>query len=471
MDELKHRKLWLNVTLSHTWAQPPLGLVRVETELVRILTERLGPTLRLCVWTGDSFTEVSISDYRSGAPSEKPGGPPEAWMIASLPRKEALSSLVRGAYSLLPRALRRFLYPAGRHSISKLRKVRAAIVPRAANIVRGVSSNIDAGPQLHQNGSFPKPGTFSPGDVFFSCGNDWGRGFDEHIFFEKQGHGIRVVRFLHDLIPVLFPHLAAPGVSWKFFDHLVDLSYGTDLLICNSRSTQVDAERVFKGIGAPMPKMTVVRLGDSAGFLQRALTDAPSTHVRLLAEQPFILYVSTVERRKNHETVYRAYRQLISSETDVSLPHLIFVGQRGWNVGDFLGDIAQDPLVQGRIHWISNATDSELAFLYENCLFTVYPSVYEGWGLPIAEAFAFGKPAIVSRVASIPELAGDLAIYLDPYDVTGWAEEMLHLVQDSEYRKECERRIIDQYRPYEWRETGDTLLSAIRPLLVSENDQ
>ena len=129
-----------------------------------------------------------------------------------------------------------------------------------------------------------------------------------------------------------------------------------------------------------------------------------------------------IERRKNHDILYRAWLRLI--EAGCTIPNLVFVGMRGWGVDDLLSDLARDRRIRGRIHVLQTVSDTELAMLYDRCLYTVYPSLYEGWGLPVVESFAFGKFCLCSNAGSLPEAGGDLAEYLDPWDLNAWVERI-----------------------------------------------
>ena len=102
--------------------------------------------------------------------------------------------------------------------------------------------------------------------------------------------------------------------------------------------------------------------------------------VQAATKQPFILFVSTIERRKNHEVLYRAYHLLARQGTIESLPKLVFVGMPGWGVGDLLKEIELDPLTRGMIIQLHHVSDGELSYLYKKALFCVFPSLYEGVG-------------------------------------------------------------------------------------------
>ncbi len=96
------------------------------------------------------------------------------------------------------------------------------------------------------------------------------------------------------------------------------------------------------------------------------------------------------------------------------MPKLILAGQRGWRTEDLFDLLARTGSLGGTVIVAETPTDAELAFLYRHCLFTVFPSLYEGWGLPIGESLWFGKHCIASKTSSMPQVGGDLADYVDP---------------------------------------------------------
>jgi glycosyltransferase involved in cell wall biosynthesis len=109
--------------------------------------------------------------------------------------------------------------------------------------------------------------------------------------------------------------------------------------------------------------------------------------------------------------------------------------------------------------------DDELIALYKNAQFTVYPSLYEGWGLPVAESLAHGKYCLSSNSSSLPEVGGNLIEYLDPYDVSGWARRLQELSQNDDFIQEMEKKIRCSYSPINWDDTGKEVFNKVNRLL------
>jgi glycosyltransferase involved in cell wall biosynthesis len=115
---------------------------------------------------------------------------------------------------------------------------------------------------------------------------------------------------------------------------------------------------------------------------------------------------------------------------------------------------------------LSNVSDGDLALLYKRCLFTVFPSLYEGWGLAVAESLAAGKFCLASNVASIPEVGSDLIEYLDPWDVPRWAERIQYYLEHPKALSLAESRIQSNYVPPKWRDTAATVFARAQALMV-----
>jgi glycosyltransferase involved in cell wall biosynthesis len=183
-------------------------------------------------------------------------------------------------------------------------------------------------------------------------------------------------------------------------------------------------------------------------------------------ERPFVLYVSTIERRKNHEVLYRAWSRLRDQGV---VPHrLVFVGMQGWGVGDLMNDLRLDPRTRDDIVCLNHVSDGELAWLYRHAAFTVFPSLYEGWGLPVVESLAWGKFCLVSNAASLPEAGGPWAEYLDPWDLPAWVDRLGHYMQHPQEVQAHNDRIAREFRAPGWAQTAQATHEVVLAALPKE---
>ena len=143
------------------------------------------------------------------------------------------------------------------------------------------------------------------------------------------------------------------------------------------------------------------------------------------------------------------------------MPVLIFVGQIGWRVEDLLAELAASDFLAGKIELRRGLSDAELRDAYRSCLFTVFPSLCEGWGLPVAESLVQGKFCLASNRTSIPEVGGDLVDYFDPMDEDDALAKIERALLERGYLPAREARVRAEYRPKSWADCVHTLLGEL----------
>lgn len=463
--------IWMNVTTSANWQRPPVGIVRVEQALKTELSRLYGSRFKTCIWEHDKFVEYheENKDIDGTASAENNEGidhsqieqqaqlqikPDLPYIYPLLPRMDALVAVAQGLLSLMPDRLRP-------HINSFLYWLR----PRLTRFIAGVGRATDAGNKATssfdrslriENCKLMSP--FLKGDIFISVGLDWNYSYYKELYALRNSMDVKVITCCYDLIPVIYPQYCVNDVAGVFTSYFLEIADASDLILCISRQSEKDLNQMLETTGGARPPTLVFPLGDN---VPRSRGESLSEEVQEICRQPFILYVSTVERRKNHETLYRAYHLLCQQGKRSSLPRLIFVGMRGWGVEELLKDIELDPLTRGLIIHLNHVNDSELRLLYDSALFCVFPSLYEGWGLPVGEALALGKVVICSNRGSLPEVGGDLVRYIDPWDVSEWAREIYLMSTDEFWRKKCEDRVKNEYSPRAWHDAGNIVKNAI----------
>jgi glycosyltransferase involved in cell wall biosynthesis len=175
----------------------------------------------------------------------------------------------------------------------------------------------------------------------------------------------------------------------------------------------------------------------------------------------FVLAVGSISRRKNQAMLLDAWSRL-AGDASLEDVKLIIVG--GWddNSASVRDRLRRDPELAGRVILMNNVTDGELASLYRNCLFTVYPSLYEGWGLPIGESLSFGKLCVASSGRAMEEAGGSLCLHLNPIDIDQWERTIRTLLADPAQRAEREIKIKASYKATDWKSVSDTIFDIAR---------
>jgi glycosyltransferase involved in cell wall biosynthesis len=272
----------------------------------------------------------------------------------------------------------------------------------------------------------------------------------------KQKSGFRFLCLIHDLIPIFARETCDQGTAEVFTNFLLQSYHAADGYLCVSQSTKNDLIRFFAKQGWSIPDPVVTQNGALLPPVARpcALKSIDPD----LETRNYILFVSTIEGRKNHLTAFKAFEKLLSERDDV--PYLVCVGRLGWRAEDFLLACQASDFLHGKIKILSEISDNELAALYKNSLLTIYPSLYEGWGLPVGEALSFGKVCITSRTTSLPEAGGEFAHYIDPAQFTELAAAISYYLDNPKALEETEARIRTQYHAVEWKEVASKVIGA-----------
>jgi hypothetical protein len=265
---------------------------------------------------------------------------------------------------------------------------------------------------------------------------------------QKMEQGFRIVHLVHDLIPIFEVQLFGPGLFEPYTRNMFEICSLSDGILTNSKATKKDVERFCRELNIPTPPISAVRLGDDLLNIDLP-EDEPSPDKRIKKGE-FILQVGTIEIRKNHQLVYMAYRE--AALRGIKLPTWVVMGGQGWLTGDVIWQMEHDPLVKDRIVILRGFPDRARLWLYQNCRFTVSPSTYEGWGMPVGESMAYGKVCITSKTSSMPEVGGEYADYVSPYNSQEMLDKLVEYMDDAKLAKR-EQQIRAGYKLTTWDDT------------------
>jgi len=442
--------VWVHVSTLMAWTRPPVGIVRVEQEYCRWLLARGdqdSETIRFCIYNRAlrRFEEVAREQVLAklqpaATPAQAPRAPLAGWKLRAKAMARAVLPYLPAPWVAPLRSNARLAY---HHFLVRKARMQGLLQRLRDRLAGQAAASADDGPRA----------PFAPGDRLVSLGLDWDYLDQKELFRIKQQLGLKTTLICYDVIPVLFPQLVVlpPG---GFGAYVVDMAWCADAVLCISEYTRKDCEAVLRRLGAPVPPTHVIHLGSELrGAQGEGAPPAGFSHGP--ADRPFVLFVSTIERRKNHEILYRAWTRL--REQGITPHRLVFVGMQGWGVSDLMNDLRLDPRVQDDIVSLNHVSDGELAWLYRHAAFTVFPSLYEGWGLPLVESLAWGKFCLASNAASLPEAGGDFAEYLDPWDLPAWVERLAHYMQHPEEVSRHNARIAREFRAPTWAGTAETI--------------
>jgi len=248
--------------------------------------------------------------------------------------------------------------------------------------------------------------------------------------------GVHFVDYFYDLTPVLDAG-HAQHLRPLFERYLALLSDCADRVPAISQSSRNDLASYLQKNEMRIPPGVATTL--PSGLDPNDHTDPQEVTEEKSIGNEYALMVGTIEARKNHLLAFNAWQELINTNGAENIPTLICVGKIGWNSEQFQEQMQATNKLDGKIELRSDGvTDSELAQLYRNAAFTIYPSNYEGWGLPVSESLMFGTPVVAANNSSLPQAGGDLACYFP----TGDLIEFVNVLQ----REMLDKRKLAQHR-------------------------
>lgn len=222
-----------------------------------------------------------------------------------------------------------------------------------------------------------------------------------------------------------------------------------DAIIAISNHTKMDC---IKYLGIPEEKIRVIYEAADEIFKPEKIKEEMKNHLKdkYGIEFPFILSVGTLEKRKNLPNVLKAFYRLKKTGNHHKL---VIVGKIGWKYNKIFStmeelDLKKDVIFTGYV------PDEDLVKIYNAADLFVFPSIYEGFGLPPLEAMACGCPVITSNTSSLPEVVGDAGVTVDPYDDKALADEMHRILSNDGFKTELSKKSLERAELFSWRQTA-----------------
>lgn len=271
-------------------------------------------------------------------------------------------------------------------------------------------------------------------------------------------HPARSVVTVHDLGHVHFPEAYTP--SQRLY-HRWSTSWNCRSawhILADSEATRDD---VLKFYGISLDKTTVVYPALSTEFNppQRDLGRAAEVRSRLKLARDYVLSIGTIHPRKNYARLIHAFAQLLKRRQDCDL-ELVVVGKRGWlyrGILDLVGRLG----MKDRVRFLDYVAESDLPAVIGNARLFAFPSLHEGFGIPVLEAQACGTPVICSMTSAFPEVAGDGALFVDPFDVDALSAGMERLVFDESLRSKLIAHGLENVKRFSWENSAARVLQVL----------
>ncbi len=260
--------------------------------------------------------------------------------------------------------------------------------------------------------------------------------------------GKKTVLTVHDITPILFPEYHFPFRYWSnriFFPSVVK---NTTAIIADSHNTKRDLCSYYH---IPSESIQVIHLAADSCYCPLPLNEVDEWKKNKGLMNPYILFVGTIEPRKNISTLLKAFALILMKYPEMQL---VLAGSAGWNADPILREM-NDPKISGNIRYLQYLAHEELPYLYNGAVAFVYPSWYEGFGLPPLEAMQCGVPVICSNSSSLPEIIGPGGILIDPGDVNGYVMALDQILTDDSYRKDQITYGICRSSEFTWKKTAN----------------
>jgi glycosyltransferase involved in cell wall biosynthesis len=254
---------------------------------------------------------------------------------------------------------------------------------------------------------------------------------------------------LQDLTHLLFPEYHLPLNRWFLKLMLPRFLRRADAVIVASESTRRDAERLLQ---IPAEKMQVIYLGVNKSYHPIAdLTVLARVRARYRLPDAYVLYFGTIEPRKNLQTVLDAYHALLAQADPV--PDLVIAGRKGWRFQPVFDQVRALGL-ETRVHFTDWVAEADAPAVMNAARAFVYPSLYEGFGLPPLEAMACGVPILCSNASSLPEVVGQAGLLLPPDNAGAWAEALSRVLSDAGLSRDLRARGLSRAGQFTWELTA-----------------
>ena len=296
--------------------------------------------------------------------------------------------------------------------------------------------------------------------MFFDLDSVWNNEYQRVKLYKKlKEFGFTIYNFVYDLIPVLFPTLVKDKTRNSFDSFLSAIYTYSDFVFFDSKCAKNDFINFKKKHNNSREIGTkVVYLGSDFMKTKQSQFIAENDKYKSLLDKKYILFVGTIEPRKQQPLLVEAFEELYKKNKDL---HIIFIGSIGWTVEDFKNYLYNHPLKDKNIHHLVGIDDNTLNLFYQNAFLVTYLSNYEGYGLPIAESLLHGNITITSNNSSMPEVGKDSAIYIENNK-----KELICIVTqylgDKKLYEEQKQYIKENYKQPNWNDFYNNIINEIK---------
>jgi len=304
------------------------------------------------------------------------------------------------------------------------------------------------------------------GDCYIILGAFWIVENYGHQLLSLKQQGVRLGVYIYDLIPLTHPQFVTDATRQGVISQFADVMLLVDFVLTISEYVAREVDVFVKAeLGRELP-IRAVPLAHEFPVPPADVDDQLGSAFLDQVPGEFALCVCTLEGRKNHLLLLKIWRSL-AQKLGEHCPSLVLVGKWGWRIEEFQKELFATNYLDGKIVIFHDVSDVELGHLYSSCIFTLFPSFVEGWGLPVGESLAYGKPCIASNTSSIPEVGADFCRYINPYDALGALQIVERTVTDRADLAVWTKRIATEFKVRTWEEVTRDFFEKTQTLVDS----
>lgn len=304
---------------------------------------------------------------------------------------------------------------------------------------------------------------FAPAATLVNLGNSWGiPDYFRGLRNARRGADLRYIPFLHDCVPLVMPEHCVRVLVQDYARWFSSLGVHAQGVLCNSEATRADGRRFLQELlpGLDLPMAVVPLDADPRGGAAPDPAALEGTRAPRPPE-PYVLFVATIESRKDHLTVFRAWLALLRRHGPARIPRLVGVGAQGWHAEAAMNLLEGSAELVRHVVLLHDISDGGLAALYRDCLFTIYNSHHEGWGLPVTESIAWGKVPLLPRHSALLESGAGAAVYVEPQSESDMAAAVERLLFEAGALAGAERAVADHGPGRRWEAVLADVLDAL----------
>ncbi|MEK7495268.1 MAG: glycosyltransferase family 1 protein [Patescibacteria group bacterium] len=265
---------------------------------------------------------------------------------------------------------------------------------------------------------------------------------------------VKQIVTIHDLAYLYFPEDFTKKDLWQLKNWTKFSIKNAAQIIAVSKTTKKD---IIKNYGVNERKISVIYNGFEKQFNKLKIDNLKFIENCKLKIENYILFVGTIQPRKNLEVLIDAFNKFIQTNKDFKL---IIAGKKGWLYKSIFEKVKTMSL-EDKVIFTGHVADEELIWYYRSAFCLILPSLYEGFGIPVLEAMNYGCPTILSMTSSLPEIGGDASLYFDPKNSDDLLEKLITLHDNDKLRKELILKGKQRIKDFSWEKCGKETLNII----------